>query len=897
MRLQPQSPLPRAVRFLLYVLPPGPEGLSIAGDLLEECEIGRRTLGEDEAGKRLRREARRLAFAWTWYRVRSALGRAPASGFHDFSNDPGRGGGGDVLEQLRSDVGFALRTFVRHRGFTAVALMVLALGIGATTAIFSVVDAVLLKSLPYSDADRLVALSHLDDERSVMDGLFSPQDYDDLLALTSSFESLGAYWYTEGQTAIDLLGDGPPTQVAAAYVTEGFLRTLGVAPVLGRMFTPEEVVPGAGATVVLSHGLWQTRFGADPGVVGRTVNLEGTAFTVIGVMPDAFRFPAPEVRLWLPISLITDDGIPHVRGIRWMSVVGRLADGITLDVALEESNRLFASLAQEYPDSNRHWGSGNVEGLRDTLVGPIRPALLMLMGSTLLILLIVCANVGSLLLARTTARAREIAVRISMGASSGRLVRQLLTESMVLSVLGGAVGLVVAALGVETLLAISAGSIPLAADVAVDGRLVMFAFAASLVTGLAFGVIPAARISRMEPAGVLKEGGAVAGGGQGWTRGAFVVAQTAMAVILGVGSGLMIRSLSNLLRVDPGFQTDNVLTFSISVAGGVAVDEIVPYRRNLLEAIRRVPGVELAGGSKTSPLAGGGEPYSFSRHHDDGSVTEVQPESGAFIVIPGFFETLGMTFDRGRPFTLQDEVTSIVVNRALAELEWPGEDPVGRSMHLGQGEYTVIGVVQDVRHDGLASQPRTALYVLDLGFPRSLMNVYVKIQGAAASIAPAIREAVWSINPDQTMTEIIPMAGLVEREAARPRFLTVLLGGFAALALGLAGLGLYAVISFMVNRRLRELGIRIALGAQGREVLKVVISDGARITGLGLVVGLVGAFWLSRLMTGVLFGVQPNDPITFVTVAGVVAVISLLATAVPACRALKIDPVRALRAE
>ncbi len=894
MRPQREGPLPRAVRFLLLVLPPGPEGQSIAGDLLEEFDAGRRTLGTEEAGKRLRRDARGLAMRWTWYRVRSALGRGPASRSHDFSNDPGRGGGGDVLEQLRSDIGFAFRTFLRHRGFTAVALLVLALGIGATTAIFSVVDTVLLKSLPYADADRLVTISHVDDERSVMNGLFSPQDYDDFRASASSFEAIGAYFYAEGQTSIDLLGDGPPTQVTAAYVTEGFLPTLGVEPILGRMFAPEEVVPGASATVVLSYGLWQTRFGADPGAIGNSVNLEGTSFTVIGVMPAAFSLPVPEVRLWLPISLSTDDDIPHVRGLRWMNVVGRLAGGVTLDVAFEESNRLFANLKETYPDSNRRWGSGNVQGLRDTLVGPIRPALLMLMGSTALILLIVCANVGSLLLARTTARGREIAVRVSMGATSGRLIRQILTESVVLSVLGGTIGLVLAGVGVDTLLAISAGSIPLAADVAVDGRLVMFALAASLVTGLIFGLIPAVRISRLEPAGVLKEGGAVSGGRQGWGRGAFVVAQTAMAVVLVVGSGLMIRSLSNLLRVDPGFQTENVLTFSISVAGGA---DIVPYRRELLQAIGEVPGVEMVGGSKTSPLAGGGEPYSFTRRYDDGTVTEVQPESGAFIVLPGFFETLGMTFDRGRPFTLQDEVTNIIVNRTLAEMEWPGEDPIGRSLFLGRNEVTVVGVVRDVRHDGLASQPRSALYVLDLGFPRSLMNVYVKIQGDAASMAPALREAVWSLNPAQTMTEIIPMSGLVEREAARPRFLTVLLGGFAALALGLAGLGLYGVISFMVNRRLKELGIRMALGAHGREVLRVVMSDGIRITGLGLVVGLVGAFWLSRLMTGLLFGVEPNDPFTFVTVIGVVAVISLLATAVPAMRALRVDPVRALRAE
>lgn len=799
-----------------------------------------------------------------------------------------------MLEQFRNDIGFALRTMGRHRGFTAVALLVLTLGIGATTAIFSVVDTVLLKQLPYTDADRLVALSHLDDERGTMNGRFSPQDYDDLRESAASFESLGAYFYTEGQTTIDLLGDGPPTQIVPAYVTEGFFRTLAVEPILGRMFAPEEVVPGAAPTVVLSYGLWQTRFGADPGVVGSTVNLEGTTFTIIGVMPGTFRFPAPEIRVWLPISLITDDEIPHVRGLRWMNVVGRLANGVTQGVALAEANRLYAGLAETYPDSNGRWGSGNIEGLRDALVGPVRPALLILMGSTALILLIVCANVGSLLWARTTSRGREIAVRVSMGASSGRLVRQLLTESVVLSVIGGGLGLVVAALGVDALLGMSGGSIPLAEDVSLDGRLMVFALLVSLVTGLIFGMIPALRISRMEPAGVLKEGGSFTGGQRGWARGAFVVAQTAMAVILVVGSGLMIRSLSNLLEVDPGFDTEHVLTFSLSVAGG---NETVPYRRELIEAIRDVPGVELVGGSKTSPLAGGGEPYSFERRYDDGSTTEVRPEAGAFIVMPGFFETLGMTFDRGRPFTLQDEVANIIVNRAMAEREWPGEDPVGRSLYLGQSETTVIGVIRDVRHGGLASQPSPAIYVLDLGFPRSLMNVYVKVQGDESAMVPAIRQAVWSVNPDQTMTEIIPMALLVEREAARPRFLTALLGGFAALALGLAALGLYGVISFMVNRRRTELGIRIALGAQRSEVLKVVVSDGLRITGLGLLVGLVGAFWLSRLMTTLLFGVEPNDPTTFAAVAGVVALISLVATAVPALRALRIDPVRTLRAE
>ncbi len=870
----------------------------MVGDLVEEFEIRRRSLGRDEARRRFRREALALVIQMTWYRLRSAVTREPSSELQDVSLDPGRGGGGDMFEEMTHDIRFTLRGFRRHRGFTAIALLVLTLGIGATTAVFSVVDTVLLKKLPYHEPARLMVVSHIDDERGTMSGLFSPQDYDDLLAAASSYERMGAYWYTDGQTAIDLLGDGQPTEVAATYVTEGFFATLGVEPILGRPFVPEEVVPGAAPAVVVSYGLWQSHFGADPGILGTAVNLESTPFTVIAVMPPTFRYPTPDVRVWLPISLITDNNIPHVRGLRWMTVIGRLTEGGTRDVARTETNSIMARLEEEYPDTNTGWGSATVSPLRDSLVGPIRPALMILMGSTIMILMIVCANIGGLLLARTAARGRELAVRISMGASSGRLIRQLLTESVVLALVGGALGLAVAAIGVQALIRMSAGSIPLVEDVGMNGRLAAFALVASVATGLVFGLIPALRISKLAPAGVLKEGGSVSGGRKGRLRGAFVIAQTAMAVMLVVGSGLMIRSLSNLLRVDPGFRTESVLTFSISVASAVGGDQTVPYRRSLLSAIGEVAGVVTVGGSKTSPLAGGGEPYTFTQRDSDGTVTEVQPESGSYIVTPGFFETLGMTFDRGRPFTLQDPATDIIVNRTMAERLWPGEDPVGRSLFLGRFETTVIGVVQDARHDGLDTQPRTAVYVLDLGFPRSRMNVFVKVQGSdPGTMAAAIREAVWSVNRNQTMSEIIPLAQLVERETARPRFLTTLLGGFAALALGLAALGLYGVISFMVNRRLTELGIRIALGARNGAIIKLVVADGLRISGMGLAAGLLGAFWLSRLLTTVLFGVEPNDPTTFAVVAGVVAVISMLATVIPALRALRIDPVSALRAE
>jgi predicted permease len=891
------KPSPLLIRTLFWIMPSTEESQTIVGDLIEEFGLRLRSQGPAEARRQFRHDSLGLITHIAWYRLRSKLAGGGEAELGEASILTGKGGGGGMLEEMRQDVRFALRAFGRHRGFTVLTLLVLTLGIGMTTAIFSVVDTVLLKQLPYAEPDRLMTVSHIDDERGTMSGLFSPQDYDDLLAAATSYDRLGAYWYVEGQTAIDLLGEEAPTQIAATYVSEGFLPTLGVEPMLGRSFTPEEVVEGAAPVVVVSYGLWQTSFGADPTIVGRTINLESTAFTVIGVMPSTFRYPDPGVRAWLPISLITDDAIPHVRQLRWMNVIGRLAEGRTREVAYTETSEIMTRLAREYPDTNEGWGSATVSPLREALVGPIRPALMILMASTAMILMIVCANIGSLLLARTTARGRELAVRVSMGASSGRLIRQLLTESVVLALIGGVLGIAVAAVGVQALLGMSAGSIPLAENVGVDARMAAFALVTSLATGLMFGMIPALRISKLAPAGVLKEGASVARGRKGSMRSAFVVAQTALAVVLVVGSGLMIRSLSNLLQVDPGFQTEDVLTFSISVASDVGPGESVLYKRNLLEAIGAVPGVMTVGASKTSPLAGGGEPYTFSQRASDGTTTEIQPESGAYIVLPGFFETLGMTFDRGRPFTLEDPRNDIVVNRTLAERLWPGADPIGQSLFLGDFETTVIGVVQDVRHDGLDTQARTAVYVLDLAFSRSLMNIFVKVEGDSQTMAASIRDAVWSVNRTQTMSEIIPLADLVEREAARPRFLTVLLGGFAALALGLAALGLYGVISFMVGRRFKELGIRIALGARPGEVIKVVVIDGVRITGVGLGAGLLGAFWLSRLMTSVLFGVEPDDPATFVTVACVVGVVSLMATLVPALRALRLDPLGALHAE
>ncbi len=811
------------------------------------------------------------------------------------------------MESWLTDLRYGLRTLAKSPGFTLVALLTLGLGIGANAAIFSVVQGVLLRPLPYQEPERLVRVFHTHAEQGVMDGAFSPQDFDDLTRELAGprgpWERLGAYFFTPGQSGMTLTGEGEPRRLEAAMVSAGFFTALGVEAARGRTLRPEENVPGADRVVLLSDRLWRRSFGADPRIVGGTLRLDGEAYTVAGVMPPSFQFPAREVDLWAPISLIGEDDIPHRRSLRWMHVVGRLRPGTSLERADVQTDALLARLAAAYPDSNEGWSAGRVVPLHEALVGDVRPALVVLLAAVAGVLLIACANLANLLLARATTRGRELAVRAALGAARRRLVRQLLTESVLLALAGGVLGLFLAVWGVDALVALAAGELPRPDEVTPDARVVAFTFAVSLLTGLAFGLLPALRASRLADLhAALKEGGRGGGGGRGRSlaRNGLIVAETALAVVLLVAAGLMLRSFWSLVHVDPGFRAENVLSLSLTFPEYPEPTQLAAARDEVIRRVEELPAVIAAGASKTLPLEGGGEPYGFTVPGRAGALAEVQPQAGTFIVSPGYFRALGIPLLAGRSFTARDddgERPVVVVNRAFARQLWGGEEAVGKTLLLGEIPLEVVGVVGDVRSGGLAAEPGSAVYIPQSLAPRSDMKLFLRTAADPLAVAGAVREAIWSFDRDLPISDVAALAQVVAEDVARPRFLTTLLGLFGALALTLAAVGLYGVVAYGVGQRTHEIGIRMALGARRGQVLRNVVGQGMRWTLLGLALGLAGAFAATRLLAGLLFGVAPTDAATFAGVALLLATAAALASWLPARRAAATDPLTALRSE
>lgn len=807
------------------------------------------------------------------------------------------------MSAMRDDLRFALRALRKSPGFTAVAVLTLALGIGANTAIFSVVHNVLLQPLRLAEPDRLVRLFHDAPEGgfATTRGAFSPPDFEDLQRDNPAFARLAAYYFIAGQSETSLIGGGAPQELDTAFVSADFFSLLGVPPLLGRTPGAADNVPGADSVVVLSHGLWQGRFGAGPGIIGNTVTLDGASFTVIGVMPPAFDFPSREAAMWVPLSLIGEDDIPTTRGLRWMEVVGRLAPGVTVAAADGAVDSVMQRLAQEYPDTNEGWSGVTVQTLKASLVGDVRPALFVLFGAVALVLLIACANLANLLLARGSARGREFAVRIALGASRGQIVRQLLTESLVLALIGGVLGLGLAWMGVDALLALSAGTIPRPDEIGLDVRVALFALGASLVTGILFGLAPSVAASKPDLQDALGDGGRSSSAGRRshGMRGVLVIAQTALAVVLLAGAGLLIRSFWNLTHVDPGFSGENVLSLSISTPSEVILDDDrrAVYRREILSRIENLPGVLAVGGSKTVPLHGGGEGYSFTL---PGRAEPVAPDSGVLIVTPGYFRALGIPLLQGRDFTNADEAASalvLVVNEAFARRYLPGRNAVGETLQLGEAELRIVGMVGDVRTDAIAREPAPAVYAPAYLLPRSSMKLFIRTASDPLQIAAAVREAIWDVNPNQPVSNVTTMRQVMSETVSRPRFFTLLLGAFAGLAMVLAALGVYGVIAYSVSRRTYEIGIRMALGARAGNVLRMAIAQGLAPAVTGLVIGLAAAFLLAGLLSSLLYGVGAADPATFAGVAVLLVLVALLAGWLPARRAARVNPASALRQE
>lgn len=809
------------------------------------------------------------------------------------------------MNGIAQDFRHALRRLGRSPGFTAAVVLTLALGLGANGAMFSVVRGVLLNPLPFEAPDRLVRVLHGHEERGMEPGSFSPQDLEDLEQQAEVYEDLAAWWFVPGHSGMNLTGGGEPLRVDASFVSHDLFPLLGVSAARGRVFTAEEDVPGNDRVAVLSDAFWHRRFGGDPEVVGRTITLDEQPFTVVGVMPPAMDYPSKESDLWVPISLIGDDDIPHQRWLRWMNVVGRLAPGASIDAAAARTETLVETLAEEYPESNEGWTEAEVVPLRETLVGDVRPALLVLFGAVGIVLLIACANLANLFLVRAVGREREMAVRTALGADRGRLVRQVLVESLLVAVAGGMIGLLLTAWGVDALRAAAPGwagaTLPRSEAIAVGPTVVAFSLALALATGLLFGLLPALRASGLSLAPALSEGGA--GGGDRLRNRAgavLVVAETAMAVVLLVGALLLVRSFWRLTQADPGFRTEGVLTLSITTDSDVEdLYARYRYRRQVIERISALPGVVAVGGSKTVPLRGGGEPFGFElpgRVEDGG---EVRPESGGFIVTPGYFEALDIPVVHGRGFTWEDgkegQQGVVIVNRRFARQVWGREDVVGEAFAAGEHRIEVIGVVEDVRLDGLATPPGSAAYVPSTMAPRSTMKLFVRTAGEPLAFAESVRRAIWEIRPDQPISEVQALGSVLREQTARPRLLMSLVGGFAVLAAALAAVGLYGVIAYSVGRRTREIGLRMALGAGRGRVLSGVVGRSLGLVAGGLLLGLFAAWLGAGLLASQLYEVRPSDPASYLAVVALVLATGAAAASIPARRASRVDPAEALR--
>lgn len=814
------------------------------------------------------------------------------------------------METLTQDLRYALRQLAKYPGFSAVAILTLALGVGANTAVFSVIHALLLRALPYHDADHLVRIYAVSQEKGEFRGTFSPPDIDDLKRSQTVFQDVAAFEFQPGNSGGTLIGAGQPHYLATTYVSGNFFSTLQASAEKGRVLLPRDDVKGQDLQLVISHGLWERQFGSDPNVVGRTVTADSitsarATFTIVGVMPASFQYPVLQSEAWAPLSLVTDDMVPHRRGIRWLSLIGRLKPGVTLEQAQLETSLQLKQLETAYPTANSGWEAARVIGLRDSIVGNVRPALLVLFGAVSLVLLIACANIANLLLARGTSRTREIAVRSAFGAARVRLVRQLLSESLVLALFGSAAGLLLAYGMLRILLTMSAGTIPNPEQVTIDPLVVVFSISAALLVWPVFGLMPAWKSSSVNIVDGLKEGarGASAGRQRTGIRELLVIGETAVAVMLLVATGLLLNSLWRLTHVDPGFNAAGVLRVHLTVPSeAFEHDRDQQYRTQMIERVAAVPGVVAVGGSKNAPLNGSGEPYPFALTPASSSMQRnaIVPGAGAYIVTPGYFEALQIPLKAGRFFSRQDEAGTgqvLVVNESFAKRMWGTTNVVGNVLYLGKQPLEVIGVVQDVHNEGLASEARDTVYMPEKIAPRSSLNLFIRTKGNPLLLVSAIHEAIWSIDKDQALSDVSTMEHIVSENVAQPRFFTVLLSVFGGLAVLLAAIGAYGVISYSVRERTQEFGIRIALGADRVEVLALVIRQAMTLAGIGLGIGLVAAVVGTRALGSLLFGVKPLDFATFAAAAVVLIMVALLAAYLPARSATKVDPLVALRYE
>jgi putative ABC transport system permease protein len=803
------------------------------------------------------------------------------------------------------DIRYAVRKLSRTPGFTTIAAFTLALAIGATTAIFSVIDGVLLKPLPFRDPERVVRVTNLRDGNRMVS---SVPDFLDIRAQSKSYASLAAL----DAQAMNLTGGSEPERIGAARVGATFWSLLGVTPQVGRGFAPNEDSQSAARTVVLSDGLWKRRFGGDRRIIGKTIALDGNSYTVIGVAPAGFSFPdRPDV--WIPLVFAQDDLNPDGRGAHWMGIMGRLAPNVTAAQATSELVTITRRLEQQYPESNTNM-SGAVIPMQEYLVGDVRPALYVMLGAVAFVLLIACANVANLLLVRAASRESEMAVRTALGAGAWRLVRQLVIESVLLAMIGGVFGTLLALWGVDLLLSMAPNGLPRINEVTVNGSVLVFTAGVTAVTGVLFGLFPALHAARANVGGMLKEGmrGSSGGVASRRARNTLVMAEMALAVVLLVGAGLLIRSFSKLLAVDPGFRAERVVTFAIA-APDTKYGQYAQRRElvsNLVERMKRVPGAQGAAVVTGLPLS---NIMMRTSAHIVGTPPERPGErksTDVAMATPGYFTTMGSPLVAGRDFTDRDgsgaPVVSIV-NQEFVKRYFPNENPIGKRIELGWDQDTastggnmtlggeIVGVVANVKRRGLSQEVFPETYASYMQPTFSNFSVVVRSTADPSTVMAAIRAQIRELDRDLPLSDLRQLKELVAASVSRPRFYTTILGVFASIALILAAVGIYGVISYAVSLRTRELGIRIALGATGRQVSGLVLQQGVGLAIAGVAVGGAGAYWLTRLLSKLLFGVSATDPLTFVGVAALLTAIAAIASFVPARRAAKVDPLLAMR--
>jgi putative ABC transport system permease protein len=805
-----------------------------------------------------------------------------------------------VINAILSDLRHGARLLLRAPGFSAVAIATLAIGIGANTAIFSVVNTLLIQRLPYADADRLAVVWEHNLPRDRKNNVVSPGNYLHWREMNRVFEDIAALGMTFNVT---LTGHGEPVEIPFQYVSAAFFPIVGVQPQSGRWFTDDEDRPGS-RVALISDRLWRTRLASDPGILNGAITLQSQSYSVVGIMPPGFSFLDKTVDIWLPVGFPAEARTP--RG-RWLMTVARLKPGVSFPQAQQDMSRVAGELTKLFPDFNTGW-TARVVPVREQLTGDVRPALFVMLGAVGFVLLIACANVANLLLARATSRQRELAVRAALGAGRGRLVRQLLAESIVLATVGGFAGLVLAWWGLRVLRAVVAQQVPIQRleAVGIDGAVLAFTAAASLLSGVVFGLVPALTAAGRRLNDSLKEGGRTGTGVRGRrARSAFVVVEIALALVLLVGAGLLVRSFVRLMEVDAGFETARTVTMRVSLPGArYSRPELrVQFFQRLFEQIDRIPGVQASGAVSFLPLIGLGSATGYEVVGQPIPPRGQEPVTDVRVITSQYFKSMSIPLLRGRLFDerlASDAQNKVIVNEALARRHWPNEDALGKRIKISWNddrEDEIVAVVGDVRHSGLDAEVRSTIY---WPYPRNAygaMALTIRTAGDAAGVVAGVRRILNQQDADLALADVKTMDEVVSQSVAQRRLMMVMLGIFAAAALLLSAVGIYGVIAYGVTQRTQEIGIRLALGAQRGDVLRMIVGQAAWLSAAGIAIGAAGAFALTRLMTDLLFHVKPFDPATFAAVAAILALVALLAGYVPGRRATRVDPVVALRAE